>query len=298
MRVALLLGGRSAEREVSLRTGAAVADALRRLGHDVVEVDAGTDLPLRLAGVRPEASFVALHGRWGEDGTVQGMLEIMGIPYTGSGVLASSLAMDKALSKVVLRSAGIPTPDFQVLARGQGPEAIELEPPYVVKPPREGSTLGIRVIRDTGESPSALDAARKYDHEVLVEKFVAGREITVGVLEGEGLPLVEIVPRSGFYDYEAKYTPGCTEYRCPAPLPEEAAAEAGRIAVLAYRALGCDGAARVDLMLDGGGNPWVLEANTIPGMTPTSLLPKAAAAAGLSFDALVGRILSGASLKI
>lgn len=296
-RVAVIMGGRSAEREVSLRTGAAVAEALRRRGREVVEVDGGRDLARRLAELRPDAAFIALHGRWGEDGTVQGLLECLDIPYTGSGVLASAVAMDKAVSKVLFRAFGVPTPDFQVLAPEAPIDDLDLTPPLVAKPLREGSTLGVAIARQPEEVPTALAAARQYGTEILLERFVEGREVTLGVLDGSPLPLVEVVPDKGFYDYESKYTPGRTQYLCPAPLTEDLAAEATRAGCAAYRALGCSGAARVDLILDREERPWVLEVNTIPGMTPTSLLPKAAAAAGMDFEELVARILAGAALK-
>ncbi len=296
-RVAVLLGGRSDEREVSLKTGKAVADALRRLGHGVLEVDAGEDLAGRLSEIRPEAAFVALHGRWGEDGTVQGLLELLAIPYTGSGVLASALAMDKDASKRMFRAWGVPTAPWTVLEPGAPPRADEVGFPAVVKPARGGSTLGVSVVHRPGDLAGAVETARRSDPRVVVERYVEGRELTVGVLDGEALPVVEIVPESGFYDYRAKYTAGKTRYLCPASLPEPVTARVTEAGLAAYRALGCSGAARVDVRLDPDGNPWVLEVNTIPGMTPTSLLPKAAAAIGLDFDALVARILAGASLK-
>ncbi len=296
-RVAVLLGGQSAERAVSLRTGAAVAGALTRLGYAVVEIDVGPDLGARLGEVAPDLAVIALHGRWGEDGTVQGLLEVMGIPYSGSGVLASALAMDKGLAKVVLRVRGVPTPDFQVLGPGAPVDAIEVALPWVAKPLREGSTIGVAVARTPEEAAPAVAVARAHGSEVLVERFVEGREVTLGVVDGEALPLVEIVPDSGFYDYEAKYTPGRTQYLCPAPLPEAEARAATEAGLAAYRALGCAGVARADVMIDRQGRPWVLEVNTIPGLTATSLLPKAAAAAGWSFDDLVARMAAGARLQ-
>lgn len=296
-RVAVLMGGRSAEREVSLRTGAAVAEALRGRGREVLEVDAGRDLAHRLEELRPDVAFVALHGRWGEDGTVQGLLEMLGTPYTGSGVLASALAMDKGMSKVVFRALGVPTPDFQVLAPGTPAEGLELATPLVAKPVREGSTIGVAVAREPAQVSAAVAAARAHGDEILVEHFIEGREVTLGVLDGTPLPLVEIVPEGGFYDYASKYTPGRTRYLCPAPLGPEETREAVRAGCAAYRVLGCSGAARVDLMIDSAGRPWVLEVNTIPGMTPTSLLPKAAAVAGMSFADLAEGILAGAGLK-
>ena len=296
-RVAVLLGGMSAEREVSLRTGAAVAEALRRRGADVVEIDAGRDLARRLEEARPDAVFIALHGRWGEDGAVQGLLEVMGIPYTGSGVLASALAMDKGRAKAVFESRGIPTPSYQVLGREEGVVAVELEPPVVVKPLCEGSTIGVTVVRESADLNAALEGAREYGTEVLVEKFIHGREVTLGVIDGEPFPLVEIAPEKGFYDYESKYTAGRTRYLCPAPLERELSEAATRAGCAAYRSVGCSGVARVDMMVDPDGQPWVLEVNTIPGMTATSLLPMGAAAAGLGFDDLVERMLAGAGLK-
>ncbi|MBE0618282.1 MAG: D-alanine--D-alanine ligase, partial [Proteobacteria bacterium] len=224
-------------------------------------------------------------------------LEILGIPYTGSGVLASALAMDKGVSKTLFRAHGVPTPDFQVLAPDIPLDDLAVTPPLVAKPVREGSTIGVAIARNAEQVPGAVAEARAHGTEVMVERFVEGREVTLGVLDGEPLPLVEIVPEKGFYDYESKYTPGRTRYLCPAPLAEAEARGAVRAGCAAYRVLGCAGAARVDLMLDAAGRPWVLEVNTIPGMTPTSLLPKAAAAAGMSFDTLCERILAGAGLK-
>ncbi len=296
-RVAVILGGRSDEREVSLSTGRAVAEALRRRGHEVDEVDGDQGLAERLIRLAPDKAFVALHGRWGEDGTVQGLLEMLDIPYTGSDVLSSALAMDKVASKRMFGACSVPTPPWQVLEPHEGPGAARLPPPLVAKPPRGGSTLGVAVARDAPAVPEAVGRARAVEPRVLLEAFVEGLEITVGVLDAEPLPIVEIRPDSGFYDFESKYTPGRTRYLCPAPLEPGAAARSTEAAVAAYRALGCSGAARVDLRLDPDGAPWVLEVNTIPGMTPTSLLPKAARAAGMSFEDLVERILAGASLK-
>ena len=295
-RIAVLCGGKSAEREVSLRTGAAVAAALERRGRDAILVDAVSDLSGQLSRLAPEAVFVALHGRWGEDGTVQGLLEMLSIPYTGSGVLPSALAMDKALSKVVFRAVGVPTPDFQRIDPSVVDCTVEIAPPLVVKPNREGSTVGVTVVREPGQLAAALAAAFGHGPDAIAEKFVEGRELTVGVLDDVPLPIVEVVPEGGFYDYAAKYTEGRTRYLCPAPLEPRAAAHITAVALSANRALGCTGASRVDLIVDKAGTPWVLEVNTIPGMTPTSLLPKAAAAVGIEFDELVERILAGARL--
>ena len=296
--IGVLMGGRSAEREVSLRTGAAILGALRRLGHRAVGIDAGPDLPQVLGRRQVSVAFIALHGRGGEDGTVQGLLECLGIPYTGSGVLASALAMDKTHSKLIFRACGLPTPDFEVLVRGvRGPWPLErLEPPVVVKPICEGSTVGMSVVRRRGALAKALALAFRYDPEALVEDFVPGRDLTIGVIGDTALPAVEMRPRGGFYSYRAKYTSGATEYLVPAPLTTRQSARIGELAVAAHRALGCRGASRVDFRLDERGRAQLLEVNTIPGMTETSLLPKAAAAAGIVFDDLVARILATARL--
>ncbi len=296
--VGVLMGGRSAEREVSLRTGAAILAALRRCGRRAVGIDAGRDLPQVLARRKVGVAFIALHGRGGEDGTVQGLLESLGIPYTGSGVLPSALAMDKKQSKWIFRAHGLPTPDFEVLARGvRGAWPLaRLETPVVVKPVCEGSSVGMSVVRTRGALAKALAKACRYDPEVLVEAFVPGRDLTVGVLGDLVLPAVEMRPRGGFYSYRAKYTAGATEYLVPAPLTARQAALTENLALAAYRALGCRGASRVDFRLEKRGQPLLLEVNTIPGMTETSLLPKAASAAGIGFDELVLRILAGARL--
>lgn len=296
--VGVLMGGRSAEREVSLRTGAAVLAALRRLGERAVGIDACGDLPSALARRGVDVAFIALHGRGGEDGTVQGLLESLGIPYTGAGVLASALAMDKKQSKLLFGALGIPTPNFEVFARAErGPRRLRrLVPPVVVKPTNEGSSVGMSVVRSRGALGRALGRAFRFDPEAIVEQYLPGREFTVGVLDDTALPAVEVRPRSGIYDYRSKYTTGKTEYLAPAPIGARLAARLGALAVAAHRALGCRGASRVDFRLDGRGRPTVLEVNTIPGMTETSLLPKSAAAAGIGFDELVARILRGARL--
>jgi D-alanine-D-alanine ligase len=295
--VGVLMGGRSAEREVSLRTGAAVLGALRRLGERAVAIDACGDVPRVLARRGVDVAFIALHGRGGEDGTVQGLLECLGIPYTGAGVLASALAMDKKQSKLLFRALGIPTPPFEVFSRGaRGVRLQRLAPPVVVKPTNEGSSVGMTVVRSRAALGRALGRALRYDPEAIVEQYLPGREFTVGVLDETALPAVEVRPRSGLYDYRSKYTAGRTEYLAPAPIGARLAARLGTLAVAAHRALGCRGASRVDFRLDGRGRPAVLEVNTIPGMTETSLLPKSAAAAGIGFDELVARILRGARL--
>jgi D-alanine-D-alanine ligase len=306
-RVAVLEGGQSLERQVSLRSGARVRDALERLGHDVLAIDVGPDLVQRLTEARADVAFVALHGRDGEDGTVQEILELVGIPYTASGPSACMRCMDKVLAKHALRDAGLPTPDFyafsqtafESLGAAHALPAIEerLDFPVVVKPAAQGSALGIRFAPSAAEVPAAIVAAFSYDTKVLLERHVAGRELAVSVVDGpdgpEALPVVEAIPRSGdHYDFEARYEIGRTDFVCPAQLDAETTEAAQALALDAYRVLGCYGFARIDLMLETeSGDLTVLEANAIPGLTETSLLPQAAEAGGLSFDAFVARVL-------
>jgi D-alanine-D-alanine ligase len=311
-RVAVLKGGRSLEREVSLRSGANVEAALRRLGHEVLALDVDQHLVRTLRAERPDVVFIAMHGKGGEDGTVQELLEILGIPYTGSGVIASERAMDKVAAKAEFQAAGVLTPPayafsqaaFRELGAAEALPDIEarLGLPLVVKPAKQGSALGVAVAHDPGEVPAALMAALAYDDRVLLERFVPGRELAVAVLGTEdpwALPVVEAVPEGReFYDFEARYTPGITRLHAPADLPVEVAQEAARVALTCYRALGCRGFGRVDMILDAESRLWVLELNTIPGMTDTSLLPRAAEAAGIGFDELVARILDLAALGL
>jgi D-alanine-D-alanine ligase len=305
-RVAVLKGGSSLERQVSLRSGARVEDALSRHGHEVVPIDVGSDLIERLHTAEPEVAFVALHGRDGEDGTVQELLEILDVPYTGSGVLACIRCMDKVLSKHLMLQASIPTPDFFAFnetafkrlgaADALGAMEERLDFPIVVKPSAGGSALGIKFARTAAEVPGALVAAFSYDTKVLLERHIHGRDLAVSVLEGRALPVVEAVPREeDFYDFEARYEIGRTEFVCPAALPEQITAQAQALALATYNLLGCYGFARVDLMMDEQtGELFVLETNAIPGLTETSLLPQAAEAAGIPFDALVERIVEQA----
>jgi D-alanine-D-alanine ligase len=306
-RVAVLGGGQSLERQVSLRSAARVRDALDRLGHDVVPIDVGPDLVARLTEAHPDVAFVALHGRDGEDGTVQEILELVGVPYTASGPSACMRCMDKVLAKHALRDAGLPTPDFyafsqtafESLGAANALPAIEqrLDFPVVVKPAAQGSALGIRFAPTAADVPAAIIAAFSYDTKVLLERHVAGRELAISVLDGpagaEALPVVEAIPRgSDHYDFEARYEIGRTEFVCPATLDDDTTLRAQTLALEAYRVLGCYGFARVDLMLEQStGEPTVLEANAIPGLTETSLLPQAAEAAGISFAAFVERVL-------
>lgn len=291
-KIAVLLGGRSAERDVSLHTGEAVFRALGKLGYRTIKIDAAGDVCGKLKAEKPTVVFLALHGRYGEDGTIQGLLELMDIPYTGSGVMTSALAMDKIMTKTVFRQRGIPVADDY---DGEG----DIKYPVIVKPSREGSTIGITIVRKAEALREALAEARRYDDHCLIEEYVEGRLLTVAIT-GEppaALPIVEVKTKSGFYDYVAKYTPGLTEYIVPADLPEKVSQDLQDKAVAAHRAVGCDDISRVDFILEPNGRYVCLEVNTMPGLTETSLVPKAAAAAGLSFEALVEKILKGAALK-
>ncbi len=298
-RIGVLMGGLSAERDVSLKTGAAVLEALLGLGYDAVGIDVSRDLPLQLRQAGVDCAFIALHGRYGEDGTVQGLLELMNIPYTGSGVRASSVAMDKLTTKELLLFHELPTPGYQVFRRGDELEAALSKLrhfPLVVKPAREGSTIGISIARNSAELRSGIVDALKHDDLVLIEDFIDGIELTVGVLDGEALPVIQVQAEGGFYDYTAKYTQGKTQYLVPAPIEPLMYQKVQRIAQEACRILGCLGAARVDFMVRER-ECFCLEVNTIPGMTPTSLLPKAAGEAGISFEELTRRILAGAGIN-
>ena len=301
MKVAVLKGGRSLERGVSLRSAARVEDALERLGHEPLPVDAGFDLVERLLAERPDVAFVAMHGSGGEDGTVQELLEILGVPFTGPGVAACGRCIDKVLAKHELREAGVPTPDwfafnqtaFRELGAAEALGGLEerLGFPLVVKPSRGGSALGVKFAAGRDEVPGALVSAFSYDDRVLLERFVEGSELAVSVLGCEALPVVEATPGDGDrYDFEARYEIGRTEFVCPAELDAEGTAEVTRTALAAYEALGCSGFSRVDLILAAGG-PQVLEVNAIPGLTDTSLLPQSAEAAGMTFEELVEKIL-------
>jgi D-alanine-D-alanine ligase len=323
VKVVVLMGGHTAERAVSFSTGSGVAASLRRLGHEVVSIDAGTGrlLPAGkelesaeeisetrdLAPVSPslvrvsqldeaDVVFIALHGGAGEDGTLQAVLDLTRKPYTGSGHLASAAAMDKALSKRLFEHAGVPTPRWLlVAAAGPSPDADDLAAvggfPLVFKPNDQGSTVGLSIVRGPREIEAAFALAGRHGREVLIEAYVPGRELTVGMLGPEPLPVVEIVPQHDVYDYECKYTPGMSRYDVPADLPPELAAHLQDLARRAYEVLGCRGVARVDFRLDPENRPSCLEVNTVPGMTPTSLVPMAARAAGLTYDDLVRRMV-------
>jgi D-alanine-D-alanine ligase len=308
-RIAVLKGGRSLERQVSLASGAQVEDALQRLGHEVIGLDVDHDLVARLRADAPDVAFLALHGRDGEDGTIQELLEILDIPYTGSGIHASARCADKSLAKHAMRDAGLPTPDsfafsetaFKELGAGEALDRIEerLAFPLVVKPTNQGSALGIKFAATAADVPAALVAAFSYAPRVLLERYVPGRDLAVSVLGDQALPIVEAVPNDeDFYDFAARYTIGRTTFLCPAELPAALTAEVQELALAVHRTLGCSGFSRVDLMLaeaGGMGGPQVLEVNTIPGLTETSLLPQAADAAGIAFDELIARMLATAT---
>jgi len=296
-KIGVLLGGLSAEREVSLKSGGAVLATLNAKGYQAVGIDVGRDLANQLAQEKIELAFIALHGRFGEDGSVQGLLELMGIPYTGSGVLASALAIDKVYSKIVFRSAGLTVAPYQVLRRGEK-HPLSYAVPAVVKPAREGSSVGVSIVKDAADMDAALEEAFRYDDQVLVERFIDGREVQVGILDGKALGAIEIVPKNEFYDFEAKYTPGMAEHILPARLPAPIYAEVLKAGEVAHAALGCDGYSRVDFLVTEAGEAYILEVNTLPGMTDLSLLPEIARGAGIDFPDLVERIIQGATLKI
>jgi D-alanine-D-alanine ligase len=301
-RVGVVMGGTSAEREISLRSGLAVAEALERLGHDVVPVilSEETDAYSAIAAADLDVAFLALHGRLGEDGCAQGLLELLGIPYTGSSVLSSALAMDKLKAKEMFRLHNVPTPPYYVLDASELDDLDEVHGsfgyPVIVKPRREGSSLGVARADGPNELRNAVLDALAYDSSLLVERFVSGKEIAVGILDGRVLGAIEIAPAGGVYDYAAKYTPGLTEYFMPARVPPTRYRGILNLAERAAQALDTSGAVRVDLLVTEGQNEYVLEVNTLPGMTETSLLPKIAAAAGFDFDGLCAAMLERARL--
>lgn len=292
-RVAVLFGGKSAEREVSLKSGAAVLAALQEAGVDAFGIDAGDDLLQRLSSERIDRAFIVLHGRGGEDGSMQGLLECAGIPYTGSGILASALAMDKLRTKQVWQSLGLPTPRHAVLASEADCEAAAetLGFPLIVKPAHEGSSIGMAKVGDLAALIDAWRAAGTYDAQVLVEQWIQGPEFTVAVLHGQVLPPIGLGTPHSFYDYDAKYLASDTQYRIPCGLDSVREHELKVLSARACEAVGIRGWARVDMMQDADGNFWLLEVNTVPGMTDHSLVPMAARAAGLDFRQLVLSIL-------
>ena len=298
------MGGTSAEREISLKTGKAIATALKKKGLEVISIDVGKDIAKRLLEKRIDLAFIALHGRGGEDGTIQGLLESLGISYTGSGVLASALALNKVQAKKVFKFHGLPIPKFRVLKKGQARQPACLPTrqglrvkdqgfslPLVIKPAREGSTIGLSIVHTKRDIKKAMERAFKYDEEIIFEEYIEGKEVTVGIVGDEALPVIEIRPKDAFYTYEAKYIKGLTDFIIPARLPKRVYSQVQKIALSAYHALGCRHFARVDMIVNKKNKPYLLEVNTIPGMTATSLLPQAAAKRGISFDDLVLNIL-------
>jgi D-alanine-D-alanine ligase len=298
-KIGVLMGGKSSEREVSLRSGKAIYTALKDAGYDVVAIDTGPDICEALRKEKIEIAFIALHGGHGENGAVQGMLEVLEIPYTGSGILASALAMDKGASKKIFLHHKIPIPPFAVLNREQKAKSINslhigFSMPWVIKPATEGSSIGVNIVRDEGQVGLAIAKAFALSDRVIIEKYIEGREVHIGVLNNKVLGGVEVKPSLEFYSYEAKYQPGLTEYILPPEVSSTTYEKAKETALSAHMALGCRGATRTDLRIDKDGDPHVLEVNTIPGMTETSLLPKVARLAGLDFPALIEEILRGA----
>jgi D-alanine-D-alanine ligase len=289
LNITVMGGGPSAEREVSLRSGAAVGRALRSLGHQVYELDPQTDAWTLPADT--DVVFLALHGTYGEDGTVQARLETLGVPYTGCGPEASRIAFDKVLTKQRCVAAGIPTARFLVLDQPGVPWPAGWAPPVVLKPVRQGSSVGLQFVERTDQWNAALAESFRYDTHVLLEERIAGREVTAGLLADQPLPLVEVRPKQGTYDYRNKYTVGATEYLCPAPFDNAVTGRIQQAALRAFRAVGGGDYARVDVMVSAPGQPVVLEINTLPGMTETSLLPKAAAAAGIGYAELCQRMV-------
>ena len=295
-KVAVLMGGRSAEREISLKSGAMVLAALQRKGIDAHAFDPNTQGFEQLAAQRFARVFIALHGRFGEDGTVQGALEVMGIPYTGSGVMASALAMDKWRTKLAWLASGIPTPAYELLtAESKAADvAAHLGLPLMVKPVHEGSSIGITKVESIEKFDVAYQLAAQHDGSVIAEQFIAGREVTAAILNDQALPLVRIEAPQGNYDYHNKYFGEATKYHCPSGLTTDLEAHIQQQALAAFRIVGCHGWGRLDLMLDAENRPWFLEVNTVPGMTDHSLVPMAARASGIGFDDLVLRILEAA----
>lgn len=295
-RIGVLAGGPSNEREISLRSGRAVHDALLGEGLDSIFLDVRNDIDDIIRSGCMDTAFIALHGRFGEDGTVQRMLEDAGIPYTGSGVEASAAALDKAVSKEIFIKNLLPVPRHIVLVKGRPCQydCDKFGMPFVVKPHLEGSSIGLSIVRDKRSLQGAIDEAFQYGDRVILEEYIDGRELTVGILSDEALPVIEIVPENKVYDYNAKYKDPTTKYLVPAPVPEDVSGEARRLGLLAHKALGCRSFSRVDMMMARSGGLFVLEVNTIPGMTERSLLPKAAQAMGLRFSSLCVKILRDA----
>ena len=298
-KIGVLLGGLSSEREVSLRTGEAVIAALRERGHDAIPIYVDGDVDVAVRQEQIDVAFIALHGRLGEDGCVQGLLELLGIPYTGSDVMASALAMHKGKAKELFRLHNLPTPAYYTAVVNDPVAEVhgDFGFPCVVKPIREGSSVGVSICTTLEELELGIERAMCFDDEVLVERFIAGKELSVAILDDRALGAVEIAPRDGFYDYANKYTRGATDYFVPPRISPERYRGVLAQALRAHNALGCRGVTRVDMIVSDSGNEFVLEVNTVPGMTQTSLVPKIADAAGISFGELCELMLAGASLS-
>ena len=297
-KVALLSGGSSGEREISIQSGLGAKEALLSAGFDITMLDpASKDDLKRLLAEQFDVAFLCLHGKGGEDGTIQGFLETAGIPYTGSGVQSSAIAIDKAKAKAVYRDCNLPTAPSVVLYKeehGLSEKALPINPPCVVKPATEGSALGVHIVHNDNDYETAVHEAFSIDDAILVEKYVSGVEITIAVIgndEPRALPVIEILPINDFYDFESKYAPGGSQHICPARIDDETTTRVQELAIKAHKALGCRGMSRTDMIIDEDGNPWILETNTIPGMTSTSLLPDAARAAGISFPELCKQLI-------
>ncbi|MFQ5586626.1 MAG: D-alanine--D-alanine ligase [Thermodesulfobacteriota bacterium] len=293
-KIGVLMGGMSDEREISLRSGMSVFKTLIKENYNAVAIDVERNIASKIVEEGIEVAFIALHGRYGEDGCIQGLLELLAIPYTGSTVTASVIAMNKALTKKVLLFHKIPTPSFTVVRKDAQPLLKGVGLPLIVKPVSQGSTIGAGGVRGRGELAGALDEAFKFEDTVMMEEFIEGRELTVSILNGKALPIIEIVTGEDIYNFKAKYTDEETDYIVPAKLSRQLAGEVRRLALTTYETLGCRGAARVDMVMDVDGRPYVLEINTIPGLTERSLLPMAAASAGVGFSALVEEMLLSA----
>jgi len=294
-RIGVLMGGLSAERDVSIRSGLAIYQALQELGYNCVLIDVGRDVVNLLKKEKVRFAFLALHGGMGENGAIQGLLEVMGLPYTGSGILASALAMDKEVSKELFRYHGLHVAEFITIHKKEKNNldglSIPFPSPWVIKPATEGSSIGVSIVKDKEALKPSVNHAFTYSNRVLIERFIEGREVHIGILGNRILGGVEVRPSLEFYNYEAKYTSGLTDYIIPPELDETVYEKAKEAAMKAYRVLGCSGAARVDLMIDRDGVPYLLEVNTLPGMTTTSLLPKIALSAGLSFNDLIEEMI-------
>lgn len=307
-KIGVILGGQSSERDVSIRSGKSVSNALRNMGHTVIEVGENGSIEEGILTSGMDMAFIVLHGRYGEDGTVQQFLEDTGIPYTGSGPLASKKALDKNIAKTIFLERGIPTPEYLLIEAKSKPTAKDLNLtiskikdklslPIVLKPVDEGSSIGLSIVEKENDFEDAVIKASKYNKKIIVEKYIPGSELTVGILGDAPLAVVQIVPKRGFYSYEAKYTSGMSDYIFPARLPSGIYRKLQYLGLAAHNALGCRGFSRVDIRLDPDGNAWVLEVNTIPGFTETSLLPKSAKAVGIEFSELCERILELALIR-